>query len=190
MTFSTGTLSRSLQRAAKVNKSNLTKTRSHYMAGPIPPPTPSVRRTEHKVRDPQLGERRHKATEVFEFSTEHIAASLAPVFSPVSGPKTRGYEKRYEMFKEGLKNIQPIPPIRTGNPTVDDANMQRYKKQEDWFQEIGKKAARIFQYNLKYHNQPSRQFTLANNGGEGDSAMIRNRDIDASCLYRNKRKPL
>ncbi len=157
------------------------------MSGAIPPRTdlPRIEHTdsspiEHKVREPVFVKRGQPKNKVFVFSREHIAASMAPVCTPHSGPSTRGYEKRCEALRKGLKDLKPIPPMRTGNQEVDAANMQHCLKQHDWYLKIGKRACQIFQYNLKYRDYLSRQFTLANVGGEGASAEIRNEDIDTS----------
>ncbi len=144
------------------------------MSGTIPPPSAPVFDIEHKVREPKLGRG------VFAFTPEHIAASITPVFDPHSKLGTPGAQKRCVEFSNNLKNIQPIQPIHTGNSEVDVPNLERYDQQRDLYSEIEKRACQIFQHNLKYRDYPSRQFTLANIGGGGDSAKIRNETIDAS----------
>ena len=155
------------------------------MTGAIPPRTASPRieltdssRIEHKERELQLG-RGHR-TEAFTFSTDHIAASMAPVCTSHSGPGTLGFKKRSIEFNNRIKNMEPTEPIRTGNRDVDVPNLQRYKQQLGRYHEIEERACLIFLHNLKYRNQPSRQLTMVNAGGGGDSAEIRNQDIDAS----------
>jgi hypothetical protein len=128
-----------------------------------------------KYQEPVLGRG------AFTFSSEHIAASIAPVFDPHSKFGTPGFQTRCEEFNNRLKEIQPIQPIHTGDPRVDVPNLQRYDEQRTLYTKIESAACEILRHNLKHcGDDPSHQNTLAHAGGGGDSAEIRNKAFNAS----------
>ena len=147
------------------------------MSGGIPPLSAPVIDREHKVREAEL--EHGQQTKKFTFSPEHVAASIAPVCNSSSRIGTLGYNKRYVEFSAKLKQMKPKEPIRTGNPEVDVPNLERYSKKLDEFQKLETRACEIFQNNLKYRNYPSRQFTLSDVGGGGNSPKRRNRNFDS-----------